>query len=105
MTMEATPPPGRVLVVDDNNTARYTLSLNVTKLGHKPVQAANGKEALDKLRAEPYDLVLLDIEMPEMDGFAALQEIKKDAALHEIPVVMVSGNEETESVVKCIQAG
>jgi signal transduction histidine kinase len=105
MTTEATPPPGRVLVVDDNNTARYTLSLNVTKLGHKPVQAANGKEALDKLRAEAYDLVLLDIEMPEMDGFAALQEIKKDASLHEIPVVMVSGNEETESVVKCIQAG
>lgn len=105
MTTETTPPPGRVLVVDDNNTARYTLSLNVTKLGHKPVQAANGKEALDKLRVEPYDLVLLDIEMPEMDGFAALQEIKKDPALHEIPVVMVSGNEETESVVKCIQAG
>lgn len=97
--------PGRVLVVDDNNTARYTLSLNVTKLGHKPTQAGNGREALEKLHADTYDLVLLDIEMPEMDGYAVLEEIKKDAQLHEIPVVMVSGNEEIESIVRCIQAG
>jgi signal transduction histidine kinase len=105
--MTTSPPvsPSRVLVVDDNSMNRYTLSLNVTQLGHKPVAAGNGREALDKLRGEPFDLVLLDVMMPEMDGYAVLEELKRDAALQEIPVVMVSGNEEMKSVVRCIEAG
>ncbi|OAI39827.1 hypothetical protein AYO40_05395 [Planctomycetaceae bacterium SCGC AG-212-D15] len=106
MTTEANAvPPSRVLVVDDNNTVRYTLSLNVTQLGHKPVAAANGREGLDKLRAEAFDLVLLDVMMPEMDGYAVLEEIKNDPKLRVIPVIMVSGNEEMSSVVRCIERG
>ncbi len=99
------PAAGLVLVVDDQNINRYMLSQHVTQLGHRVAQAANGLEALDKLRAERYDLVLLDIMMPEMDGHAVLEAMKSDDRLSDIPVVMVSGLDEIKSVVRCIERG
>src|SRR5581483_12212778 len=96
---------GLVLVVDDNGVNRYMLSQQVTQLGHRVAVAANGREALDKLRAERHDLVLLDIMMPEMDGHAVLEEMKRDERLRDIPVVMVSGLDEIKSVVRCIEHG
>lgn len=98
-------PAGLVLVVDDNSINRYMLSQHVTQLGHRAVMAANGREALEKLRAERHDLVLLDIMMPEMDGHAVLEEMKSDDRLRDIPVVMVSGLDEIKSVVRCIERG
>lgn len=98
-------PPGYVLVVDDNSINRYMLSQNVTQLGHTAASAGNGREALDKLHSEKFDLVLLDIMMPEMDGYAVLEAMKGDEQLREIPVVMVSGLDEIKSVVRCIERG
>ena len=94
-----------VLVVDDMSTLRFMLSQHVRQLGHDVTGAANGREALELLRTRPFDLVLLDVLMPEMDGHAVLAEIKGDEQLRNIPVIVVSGVEELESVVRCIERG
>ncbi len=97
--------PADVLVVDDLATIRLMLAQHVRQLGHRPTQASNGREALQVLRERPHDLVLLDVMMPEMDGYAVLDEIKSDRALRAIPVVMISGVDEIQSVVRCIERG
>jgi signal transduction histidine kinase len=102
------PPPGeggRILVADDKAANRETLCRYVTQLGHQATAAENGRIVLALLRGRPFDLVLLDVLMPEMDGYAALGQIKADAALREIPVIMVSGLDEVDSVVRCIEKG
>lgn len=93
------------LVVDDNSINRYMLVQQVTQLGHRAAAAENGREALEKLRRESFDLVLLDVMMPEMDGYAVLEAMKADRRLREIPVIVVSGLDEIESVVRCIERG
>lgn len=95
----------QVLVVDDMGTIRLMLTQHVRQLGHHVTQARNGREALDLLAAGKFDLVLLDIQMPEMDGHAVLASIKEDPRLRDIPVVMISGVDEIESVVRCIERG
>ena len=60
---------------------------------------------MDKLKVEPFDLVLLDVEMPEMDGYQVLEQLKADPRLRDIPVIMISAVEELESVVRCIELG
>src|SRR5687768_5401970 len=99
----ATAKPHEVLVVDDSHTLRLMLSMYVAQLGHRVTTANNGREALELLRRQPFDLVLMDIEMPEMDGYAALDAIKSDEALRDIPVVMISGVDELASIVRCIE--
>ncbi|MFZ1093823.1 MAG: response regulator [Xanthobacteraceae bacterium] len=64
--------------MDDNKVNRLLLSRSVELLGHRIALAENGRVALDKLRKEPFDLLLLDIEMPELDGFAVLEQLKAD---------------------------
>lgn len=98
-------PAAEVLVVDDMSTLRFMLSQHVKQLGHRVTAAANGREALEVLRRQPIDLVLLDVLMPEMDGHAVLEAIKSDPELRDIPVVVVSGVDELESVVRCIEQG
>jgi CheY-like chemotaxis protein len=100
-----TPGPRHVLIVDDMATIRLVLSRYVKELGHIPTQAADGRAALDLLHAHPFDLVLLDLMMPRMDGFAALEEIKQDPLLQTIPVIMLSGLEELENASRCIEMG
>lgn len=95
----------RVLVVDDLEVNRELLARRVGRLGHDAGFAENGKVALDQLRAGAWDLVLLDITMPEMDGYETLRRIKDDAALAHIPVIMVSAIDETDSVVRCVELG
>ena len=99
---------GRILVVDDTQFNRRLLVRLLEDIGHRTVEAENGRLALESLRAEgaePVDLVLLDLEMPEMDGHETLAALKADEALRDIPVIVVTGVDELESVVRCIRVG
>lgn len=96
---------GRILVVDDNASNRALLERQLARQGHAVSTAAHGREALELLAKRPFDLVLLDLVMPVMDGFDALREIKCSADIRHIPVIMISALDEIESVVRCIEAG
>ena len=98
-------PASSLLVVDDNSMNRIMLSRYITKLGYQATLAENGRQALEKLQGEPFDLVLLDVQMPEMDGYQVLEHLKADPRLRDIPVIMISAVEELESVVRCIELG
>ncbi|WP_326539452.1 PP2C family protein-serine/threonine phosphatase [Pseudorhodoferax sp.] len=95
----------RLLVVDDLEINRDLLLRRVRRLGHDAEAAANGREALEMLRASPWDLVLLDITMPEMDGYDTLGHIKADPQLARTRVVMVSAIGEADSVTRCLELG
>jgi adenylate cyclase len=100
--------PGRVLVVDDTPFNRQLLARLLRGLGHEPVEAANGREALERLRdpdAGPIDVILLDIVMPEMDGYETLAALAADPALRQLPVIVISGVDELDSVVRCLEMG
>lgn len=100
------PADATLLVVDDNENNRYTLTRRLTREGyHNLVTANDGRQALAALRAGAFDLVLLDITMPEMNGYQVLEQMKADPALCDLPVIMISAIEETESVVRCIELG
>ena len=94
-----------LLVVDDNRMNRIMLSRYISKLGYRSSLAENGRQALEKLQAEPFDLVLLDVQMPEMDGYAVLEHLKANPRLRDLPVIMISAVDELESVVRCIELG
>ena len=96
---------GHILVVDDHKTNRLKLSLGLKQQGHTVALAENGRQALDMLRAESFDVVLLDIIMPELDGYQVLEHMKSDSELRDIPVIMISAVEEIDSVVRCIEMG
>jgi signal transduction histidine kinase/CheY-like chemotaxis protein len=96
---------GSVLVVDDNRQVRMMLSHYLKRLGHDFTLAENGRQGLELVRAQAFDLVLLDIMMPEMDGYQVLEQLKADPVLRHIPVIMISAVDELESVVKCIELG
>jgi putative two-component system response regulator len=94
-----------ILVVDDSEANRMILQDQVITLGHKPVLAENGLVALKKITDYKPDLILLDIMMPKMDGYQVLERLKSDSHMRHIPVIMVSANDEIESVVNCIEQG
>ena len=96
---------GELLVVDDNRVNRLLLARTLEQLGHRVAFAENGRQALEALRARPVDLVLLDIEMPEMNGYETLEALQADTKLRDIPVVMMSSIEEIDSVARCIELG
>lgn len=96
---------GRILVVDDSRLNRLKLSMSLREQGHIVAEAADGQPALDRLRAEPFDVVLLDILMPEMDGYQVLSILKADHALRDIPVIVISAVDDMASVVRCIELG
>src|SRR5207302_1044106 len=95
----------RLLVVDDDESSRRSLSRLLTHLGYEVVVAANGREALDITGGQALDLILSDIKMPELDGFALLERLKQNDATRHVPVIMVSGLDDLESVVQCIEQG
>src|SRR5262245_20687499 len=105
MTSPREGPAGTLLVVDDNRVNRLLLGRALEQLGHTVTFAENGREALAALRERKVDLVLLDIEMPEMYGYQVLEALAADPQLREIPVVMMSSVEEVDSVARCIQMG
>jgi phosphoserine phosphatase RsbU/P len=96
---------GSLLVVDDSDTGRDLLSRRLEREGYRVTPASNGREALERLRAEPFDLVLLDILMPEMNGYQVLERMKGDPALRHLPVIMISALDEIDAVVRCIEMG
>src|SRR4249919_1502451 len=95
----------RLLIVDDNKVNRLLLSRSVEMQGHRAALAENGRIALEKLRSEPFDLLLLDIEMPELDGFAVLEQLKGDPELRDVPVIVNSSVEGLDNIVRCIGLG
>ena len=95
----------RLLVADDNKVNRLLLSRSLELQGHRVQCAENGRIALDMLRANPYDLVLLDMEMPEMDGFAVLEQLRGDLRLRDLPVIVTSSLEGVATIVRCIELG
>lgn len=97
--------PGHILVVDDDRMNRLTLKHAIERLGHTSAAAEDGRQALEMLGAGVYDVVLLDIMMPEMDGFEVLSHIKADSNLRDIPVIVISGLEEMGSAARCIELG
>jgi adenylate cyclase len=96
---------GHILIADDLRTNRLKLSLGLKQQGHTVAEAENGRRALEMLRAESFDLVLLDILMPEMDGYQVLEQMKKDSNLRNVPVIVISAQDELESVVRGIDLG
>ena len=96
---------GFVLVVDDIEANRDVLSRRLRRQGYTVAIAENGRLALERLRADTFDLVLLDIMMPEMDGYEVLQRLKADPVLRHIPVIVISALSEMDSVVRCIKLG
>lgn len=97
--------PGRILIVDDDRMQRMLLTRTLSQQGHSVEAVESGIRALEVLRQEPFDAVLCDITMPDMDGFEVLENIKADPLLQGIPVVMVSGFGEMTGVVACIEMG
>src|SRR2546422_351168 len=97
--------PSSVLVVDDTEMNRDMLCSLLETDGHKSAVAENGRLALELLKAKPFDLVLLDVMMPEMNGYQVLEQLKSDSSLRAIPVIVLSALDEIGSVVRCIELG
>lgn len=97
--------PANILIVEDTETNRDLLCNLIFTLGHKPLVADNGVTALAMIHRQPPDLVLLDILMPEMDGYEVLRKIKEHFSLRHLPVIVISAIDEMESIVRCIQMG
>ncbi|HKW80205.1 MAG TPA: adenylate/guanylate cyclase domain-containing protein [Casimicrobiaceae bacterium] len=95
----------RLLVVDDNKVNRLLLTRSLELQGHAVASAENGRVALAMLRREPFDLVLLDVEMPEVDGFQVLEQLVNDRQLADLPVIITSSLEGIDSVARCIELG
>ncbi len=94
-----------ILIVDDNRMNRLLLSRGVEQMGHKVAFAENGRQALEMIQPNAYDLILLDVEMPELDGYQVLEKLRGDIHLRDVPVIMTSSLDEIDSVVKCIELG
>jgi class 3 adenylate cyclase len=97
--------PARLLIADDNKVNRLLLARNLQLLGHEVAVAENGRVALEMLRADPFDLLLLDIAMPEMDGFQVLEQLLADMKLRDVGVIVTSALEGLANVVRCIELG
>jgi phosphoserine phosphatase RsbU/P len=97
--------PAHILVVDDIEYNRDLLARRLVRRGYTVDLANDGAEALRRLRARAYDLLILDLMMPILDGYSVLNAVRTDAALRTIPVIVVSALNELESVVRCIELG
>jgi sigma-B regulation protein RsbU (phosphoserine phosphatase) len=96
---------GSLLVVDDSETNRALLARRLRRQGYTVSLAENGRQALEKLRVRRFDLVLLDVIMPEMGGYHVLEKIKADPVLRHIPVIMISALDDLDMLARCIQRG
>lgn len=99
------PSAGTILIADDNRVNRLLLGRGLEHEGHDVVFAEHGAEALDLLRRSRFDLMLLDVLMPELDGYGVLEELQRDPHLRDIPVIVTSSLDELDSVVRCLETG
>jgi adenylate cyclase len=95
----------RLLLAEDNKVNRLLLTRSLELQGHRVASAENGRVALEMLRSETYDLLLLDMEMPELDGFQVLEQMVGDARLRDLPVIVTSSLEGVAHVVRCLELG
>jgi signal transduction histidine kinase len=95
----------KLLVVDDDNLNRFILTTNLQEAGYAVSNAENGLQALEMLNDLKFDAVLLDLMMPVMDGYEVLERMKGDEELKRIPVIVISSEEDIDSVVRCIEMG
>jgi class 3 adenylate cyclase len=106
MSTPAPTPNVRVLIVDDIEDNRYTLRRRLRRLGFENVaEAVDGREALEAIRTEAFDVVLLDIMMPEVSGYEVLEQLRTEGRLGDLPVIVISALDELDSVVRCIELG
>ena len=98
-------PGARLLVADDNKVNRLLLTRSLELQGHRVSSAENGRVALEMLRADAFDLLLLDMEMPEMDGFQVLEQLATEPKLRDLPVLVTSSLEGVAHVARCIELG
>lgn len=92
-------------MVDDNRVNRIKITHMLEQQGHDVILATDGREALERLGTESFDVVLLDLLMPQMDGFEVLQRIKSDVDLRDVIVIVISALDEMSSIVHCIEMG
>lgn len=97
--------PGRILVVDDDELNRDVLAERLSRQGHVVTTAFDGEDALLQAKRTSFDLILLDVMMPRLDGYGTLKALKNDDRLRSIPVIMISALDELSSVVRCIEIG
>ncbi len=95
----------RLLFVDDDPILREFARVNLESPSTTVDVAAGGEDALQKMARQRYDLVLLDLEMPGLDGFAVLERMRADPALRDVPVVVQTGREDVEAVDRCFHLG
>lgn len=103
--LEGDAKPARVLIVDDMMSNRFALKQVLGRMQIATSEATNGVEALASIAAHPPDLVLLDIEMPEMDGHAVLAQLRAQGLLHDLPVLIISAVDDVSSIAACLEAG
>jgi CheY-like chemotaxis protein/outer membrane murein-binding lipoprotein Lpp len=97
--------PADILVVDDNEDNRAVLERRLGRQGHRVTSAAGGRAALELVGRARFDLILLDVLMPDLDGLTVLERLKADPATRDLPVIMISALDDVASVVRCIERG
>lgn len=95
----------KILAVDDERHIVRLVEINLIRDGYQVVTANNGRQALEKVAAEKPDLIIMDVMMPEMDGFAALQQLKADPATSSIPVIMLTAKAQDADVFQGWKSG
>ena len=96
---------GHILVVDDNRLNRMRLAHSLQQEGHSAAMAEDGRQALAMLAEQTFDVVLLDLVMPELDGFQVLEHMKRDSRLRDLPVIVISALDDMDSILRCIEMG
>src|SRR5271157_4181778 len=97
--------PPRILIVDDNENNRAILAARLGAQGYSTTEACDGAEALEAVRGEAPDLILLDVTMPRMDGLEACRRLKSDASLEFVPIILVTAKADTKDVIAGLEAG
>jgi len=97
--------PSRILIVDDTEAIRELLSRRLAREGHRIVEAENGRSALERIAVDTFDLILLDMMMPDINGYEVLTQLKADIRSRDIPVIIISALDEIDGIVRCIEAG
>src|SRR6185436_1869491 len=102
---EALPPSARILVVDDQPTNIQVVGSVLGKLGHEIIPASDGLTALKRLALRPPDLILLDLLMPEMDGYEVCRRLRENADWKDIPVIFLSAADDKDFIVRALESG